>query len=128
MTEPRLIWLETHKQEERGRLTVITPGEGTIVPFDVKRVFYIYGVPLKTVRGGHAHKTCHQFLVAVSGMVLVKCGNGEEHMLDDPEYGLYVPPGNTTRMIFLTPDACLLVLASEEYNKDDYIYESDKVS
>jgi dTDP-4-dehydrorhamnose 3,5-epimerase-like enzyme len=123
MTEPRLIWLETHR-EERGILTTITPGEGTIVPFDVKRVFYVYGVPLQEVRGGHAHKTCHQLLVAVGGMVLVKMGNGKEHLLNDPQYGLYIPPGNTTRMIFLTKTACLLVLASEPYDPDDYVYDT----
>jgi len=87
-------------------------------------VFYVYGVPLHEVRGGHAHKTCQQFLVAVSGMVLIKMGDGKEHLLDDPQYGLLVPPGNTTRMIFLTSTACLLVLASEPYNPEDYIYDT----
>lgn len=122
--QPRLVWLETHNGGERGRLTTITPGEDTIVPFDVKRVFYIYDVPLKTVRGGHGHKTCHQLLIAVGGMVLVKVA-GEEHILDSPELGLYVPPGNILRLVFLTSNAYLLVLASEPYNKADYIYETE---
>jgi dTDP-4-dehydrorhamnose 3,5-epimerase-like enzyme len=125
MTEPRLIWLETHR-EERGMLTTITPGEGTIVPFDIKRVFYVYGVPLHEVRGGHAHKTCQQFFVSVSGMVLIKISDCKEYLLDHPQYGLYVPPGNTVRMIFLTSTACLLVLASDLYDPDDYIYETGK--
>lgn len=123
--KPRLVYLETYKQGERGRLTTITPGEGSIVPFDVKRVFYIYDAPLKTVRGGHGHKSCEQFLIAVAGMVLIKLSDDEEHMLNSPEFGLYVPVGNFLRMIFMTPDACLLVLASEPYSKADYIYEKE---
>jgi hypothetical protein len=115
--------MDTHI-EERGRLTTVAPGEGTMLPFDIKRVFYVYDVPLHEIRGGHAHKTCHQLLIAVSGMVLIKTGNGKEHLLTDPQFGLYVPPGNTVRMIFSTKPACLLVLASEPYDPDDYVYDA----
>jgi uncharacterized RmlC-like cupin family protein len=120
--KPRLVWLETHKDETRGILTTAEYGNESVLPFCPKRVFHIYDVPLQTVRGGHGHKECHQFMIAVSGIVMVKLGNGEEHMLDRPDFGLYVPPGNITWQIFLSKDACLVVLASEHYDPGDYIY------
>jgi len=119
--KPRLVWIETHPQEERGFLSTIEPDVDGIVPFDVKRVFYIYNVPMHVVRGGHGHKKCHQFMLAISGMVLVKLDDGTEFLLDRPEFGLYLPPGNIMRMIFLTTNACLLVLASEKYDSEDYV-------
>jgi UDP-2-acetamido-3-amino-2,3-dideoxy-glucuronate N-acetyltransferase len=121
--KPRLVRLETHNHEGRGRLTTIEPGEDSIVPFNIKRVFYVYDVPLNTTRGGHGHKTCEQFLIAIGGMVLIKLQDSE-FLLDSPEYGLYVPVNNLIRTIFLTPDSCLLCFASELYDKDDYIYDT----
>src|SRR4030042_3024145 len=101
--KPRLVWIETYKHEERGYLSSIEPCDGGIVPFDVKRVFYIYGVPLRVMRGGHGHKRCHQFMIAVAGMVLVKLDDGTEFLLDRPEFGLYLPPHTLMRMNFFTP-------------------------
>jgi dTDP-4-dehydrorhamnose 3,5-epimerase-like enzyme len=118
----KIVPLETHA-DERGRLTTLSLVDGC-VPFTVKRMFYIYDVPLRVMRGGHAHKTCEQFLIAVSGMVLLNMDNGVEHVLSVRSVGLYIPAGNVVRMLFLTPDACLLVLASELYDKDDYIYDT----
>jgi len=119
--KPRLIWLETHK-EERGVISVVEPDTEGIVPFDVKRVFYIYNTPMHVVRGGHGHKECQQFLIAITGMVLIKLDDGSEFILERPDFGLYVPVGNIIHMVFLTKDTCLLVLASEKYKPDDYIY------
>ena len=122
MSAPKIIPLETHA-DERGKLTTLSLVDGC-VPFTVKRMFYVYDVPLRVMRGGHAHKTCEQFLIAVSGMVMIKFDNGVEHILSTPSVGLHIPAGNVVRMLFLTPDACLLVLASELYDKDDYIYDT----
>ena len=122
MSAPKIIPIETHA-DERGKLTTLSLVDGC-VPFTVKRMFYIYDVPLRVMRGGHAHKTCEQFLIAVSGMVMIKMSDGVEHILSDPGIGLYLPAGVGVRMLFLTPNACLLVLASELYDRNDYIYDT----
>ena len=111
------ISLETHKNERRGNITVMED-----LPFKVKRVFFIYNVPLEEMRGGHAHKKTHQFFVCVCGAVLMKMGDGRDYILDCPDIGLYVPPMNIANIAFLTENTTLLVLASEKYDKDDYIY------
>lgn len=118
MTEPvRLIPVETHKDNRRGDLSVIEE-----LPFKVKRVFFIYNVPLSEPRGGHAHKKCHQFFVAVCGAALVRLGDGKSYVLDCPDIGLYVPPMNIVNINILNDNTTLLVLASEKYDKNDYIY------
>jgi dTDP-4-dehydrorhamnose 3,5-epimerase-like enzyme len=115
---PKFEELETHK-DDRGRLTIIEAATLNC-PFEIKRVFYIYDVPPDMVRGGHAHKVCHQLLIAVAGMVYIEAG-GIEFILDNPDYGVYVPPGNIVTMELLSRNTCLLVLASEPYDKEDYI-------
>ena len=120
--KPSLIWLPTHKQEGRGTITIAEYGNESVLPFCPKRAFYIYGVPMHIVRGGHGHKECEQFMIAITGMVLIKLDDGTEFLLDRPDMGLYLPPGDIMRMIFLTGGACLLVLASHAFDPDDYIY------
>lgn len=112
----KLIPIDIHK-DRKGELAVLED-----IPFKVKRVFCVYNVPLSEPRGGHAHKKCHQLLVAVCGAVLVRMGDGKSFVLDCPDTGLYVPPLNIINISFLIDNTTLLVLASEKYDPDDYIY------
>ena len=107
----------------------ITPIHNNVeVPFNVKRIFYLYDIPGGESRGGHAHKECHQFLVAASGSfeVLLDDGrNKRQMMLNRPYYGLHIPPGIWASEINFSSGAICLVLASEGYDENDYINEYD---
>jgi len=109
----------------RGKLTAgELPGEG--IPFAPQRWFLVYDVPSREVRGEHAHRVCHQFLVCVSGQVSVAVDDGErrsEVLLDEPTVGIYVPPRVWASQYRYDEDAVLLVLASHPYDPDDYIRE-----
>lgn len=111
----------------RGSLTF---GEYTQhLPFSPKRFFVILDVPTKEVRGEHAHKQLHQFLVCLKGSCSVVVDDGSarsEVSLDRPNVGLYVPPMIWATQYKYTPDAVLLVLASDEYDADDYIRDYDE--
>lgn len=94
------------------------------VPFDIKRVFYLYDIPGGESRGAHAHKECHQFLVAASGAfeVLMDDGNTQRQVqLNRPYMGLHIPPGIWASEINFSSGAICLVLASHDYNEKDYI-------
>lgn len=111
----------------RGRLTA---GEAPsdAVPFVPKRWFLVYDVPSREVRGAHAHRRCHQFLVCVAGEVTVAVDDGEnrtEVVLDDPTLGIYVPPLVWGSQFRYDSTSVLLVLASHEYDAADYIREYD---
>jgi acetyltransferase-like isoleucine patch superfamily enzyme/dTDP-4-dehydrorhamnose 3,5-epimerase-like enzyme len=109
----------------RGALTTADlPSEG--IPFTPRRWFLVYDVPGREVRGEHAHRTCHQFLVCVAGRLRVAVDDGEsqaEVTLDDPTVGIYVPPGIWASQFGHEENACLLVLASHPYDPEDYIRE-----
>lgn len=111
----------------RGRLTAADmPGDG--IPFTPRRWFVVYDVPSREVRGEHAHRVCHQFLVCVHGQVRVAVDDGHrrgEATLDDPTLGIYVPPGVWASQYRYDEDAVLLVLASHPYDPDDYIRDYD---
>ncbi|MCO4100692.1 MAG: isomerase [Gemmatimonas sp.] len=99
------------------------------LPFAVKRYFVVYGVPNKEVRGEHAHRELHQFLVCVAGRCTVMVDNGTtrgELLLDTPGLGLHVPPMVWASQYAYSSDAVLLVLASDRYDDDDYIREYDQ--
>lgn len=109
-------------QDMRGTLTVGRFEQE--VPFSPKRYFMIYDVPSKEVRGEHAHKECHQFLICVRGSVRVVADDGtqrEEFVLDSNRKGIYLPPMIWASQYAYTPDALLLVFASHDYAPDDYI-------
>ena len=106
----------------QGNLTMVQSGMN--VPFDIKRVFYLYDVPGGEARGAHAHKQCHQFLVAVSGgfEVVLDDGNNKRTVaLNRPFYGLHIPPGIWAAEQGFSSGSVCLVLASEKYEEADYI-------
>ncbi len=94
------------------------------VPFEVKRYFLVFDVASEHIRGEHAHRTLHQFLVCVAGRCHVVTDDGtsrHEVVLDSPAKGIYIPPRVWATQYKFTRDAVLLVLASEYYDADDYI-------
>jgi hypothetical protein len=107
------------------RLGKITPINNNIdIPFNVKRIFYLYDVPSAESRGAHAHKECHQVLIAASGAfeVLVDDGTSKRlFQLNQPNVGLHIPPGIWASEINFSGGAICLVLASEAYDEKDYI-------
>ena len=114
-------------ENDRGNLTVVQSGE--TVPFDVKRVFYLYDIPGGEARGAHAHKECHQFLVAVSGCFEVALDDGVNQRtvtLNRPFYGLHIPPGIWAAEQEFSSGSVCLVLASETFNEEDYIRDYEQ--
>jgi hypothetical protein len=113
--------------DARGNLTA---GEfGRSVPFEAKRYFMVYQVPLVASRGEHAHRQCHQFLVCVRGRISVIADDGkrrEEFLLDRPDLGLHLPPMVWGVQHKYSPDAVLLVFASHYYDDADYIRNYDE--
>ena len=105
--------------DARGRLTVFEGGME--VPFQIKRVFVISDVPRHSVRGQHAHRRCQQVLVAVAGGVTVRANDAQDYRLSRSENALYLPAGAFVEMRDWTPDAVLMVLASERYDPEDYV-------
>jgi hypothetical protein len=106
----------------QGNLTVVQSELN--VPFDVKRVFYLYDIPGGEARGAHAHKECHQFLVAASGSFEVVLDDGVNKRtvsLNRPFYGLHIPPGIWAAEQGFSSGSVCLVLASEKFDEDDYI-------
>ena len=113
--------------DERGNLVVIE-GEGRDIPFDIKRVFYIYGSDSEVVRGQHANRETEFLLVNVGGTSKVRIDNGRESEiveLNRPGMGLYLPPMLWKDMYDFSPDSILLVLASRHYDAGEYIRDYD---
>jgi hypothetical protein len=105
-----------------GNITVANNNDN--IPFEVKRVFHIYDIPGGEDRGAHAHKDCHQFLVAVSGSFEVEMDDGTNKRtitLNRPYYGLHIPPGIWSAEKGFSSGAVCLVLASHKYDEKDYI-------
>jgi UDP-2-acetamido-3-amino-2,3-dideoxy-glucuronate N-acetyltransferase len=111
-------------KDSRGDLTV---GQfDNEFPFHPKRYFIISGVPSGEIRGEHAHKRCHQFLICTYGQCSVTVDDGTtrvEVVLDSPSIGIYLPPMIWGKQWQYSADAALLVFASELYDPDDYIRE-----
>ena len=106
----------------RGNLTFIEGG--VHVPFDIKRVYYLYDVPGGSERGGHAHKNLHQFIVAMAGSFDVVLDDGDRQRrfhLNRSYYGLYVCPMMWRVIDNFSSSAVCMVLASEKYDESDYI-------
>lgn len=109
--------------DTRGYLSVVE--NGLDIPFDIKRIYYLYLVP-EVARGAHAHKALQQLLIATSGSVEVIMDDGQNKksfMLDRPWKGLLIPPGLWRDLENFSGGAVLLCLASEKYDPSDYIRE-----
>ncbi len=105
-----------------GNITSLNNGIDS--PFDVKRIFYIYDIPSGEDRGAHAHKECHQLLVAITGAFEVEVFDGNQKLkflLNQPDRGLHVPPGIWASEVNFSGGGICLVLASHEYDETDYI-------
>lgn len=114
--------------DERGNLVVIE-GEGMDIPFDIKRVFYIYGSDRTVVRGQHANKETEFLLVNVAGTSKVRVDNGRESAiveLNKPRMGLYLSSMLWKDMYDFSEDSVLLVLASRHYDGSEYIRNYDE--
>jgi len=107
--------------DNRGNLTFIE--EMNHVPFEIKRVFYIYDIPTAVDRGAHAHKKNHQYLICLSGSMDVHLDDGEHKKkvhLNRPWQGLHIPPLIWASEANFAPNTLYVVLASETYDEADY--------
>ena len=114
-------------EDQRGNLTFIE--QCRHIPFEIKRIYYLYDVPGGGVRGGHAHKRLHQFIIAASGSfdVILKDGRSSiRHHLNRSYYGLYIPSMVWRKLDNFSSGSVCLVLASDYYDEDDYIRDFDK--
>lgn len=111
----------------RGELSAAELGDG--LPFEPQRLFFVYDVPSRLVRGEHAHRSCHQFLICPRGSVTVMFDDGhnrQEVFLDAPNLGLWLQPGVWAAQYRYSSDAVLVVAASHRYDADDYIRDYDE--
>ncbi|HOL32783.1 MAG TPA: FdtA/QdtA family cupin domain-containing protein [Anaerohalosphaeraceae bacterium] len=109
-------------EDQRGNLTFIE--QCRHIPFEIKRIYYLYDVPGGGVRGGHAHKRLHQFIIAASGSfdVILKDGRSSvRHHLNRSYYGLYIPPMVWRELDNFSSGSVCIVLASDYYDETDYI-------
>lgn len=108
-------------QDVRGNLSVI---EGDVIPFAMKRVYYLYDVPSGAERGGHSHKVQQEFLVALSGSFTVVLTDGKDKIsvtLNKPNEGLWIPNGIWRELENFSSGSVCLVIASDVFEEADYI-------
>ena len=121
-----IIELDKHHSDRKGNITVVENGE--TMPFDVKRVYYLYDVPGGESRGGHAYKENEEFIIALSGSfdVILDDGNEKKRVsLNRSYFGLYVPKGVWREMDNFSTNSVALILSSTPYSEDDYIRNYD---
>jgi WxcM-like, C-terminal. len=122
-----IIELSKHHSDRKGNITVVQ--NGVTVPFDVKRVYYLYDVPGGESRGSHAHRHLSQLIVAASGSFRVTLDDGNvkrSFLLNRPYQALYVKPGIWRDLDDFSSGAVCLVLASEIYLQEDYIRDYEE--
>jgi hypothetical protein len=122
-----IIELDRHHSDRKGNLSVVENGK--TLPFNVKRVYYLYDVPCGESRGAHAHKKLEQLIIAASGSFTVTLDDGRckrSFFLNCPYQGLYVKPGLWRDLDGFSSGAVCMVLASEVYIKEDYIRDYDE--
>jgi dTDP-4-dehydrorhamnose 3,5-epimerase-like enzyme len=108
-------------QDVRGNLSVI---EGDVIPFAMKRVYYLYDIPSGAERGGHSHKVQQEFLVALSGSFTVVLTDGKDKVsvtLNKPNEGLWIPNGIWRELENFSSGSVCLVIASDVFEEVDYI-------
>ena len=113
--------------DHRGQLVALE--EYNDIPFEIKRVFYMYNTKDATTRGKHAHKSLEQILVCIHGSCKVRLDNGKEKkvvFLEKPYEGLYLPSKVWGEMFDFSEDAVLMSLASEVYNEEEYIRDYEE--
>ena len=121
-----MIQFQSH-DDDRGSLVVAETAKE--IPFDIKRLYYIYDAGSETVRGFHSHKKLEQVYIGIHGSMKVTLSDGTEKkevILDDPKKGLYIGHNVWRTISDFSPDAVLLVAASEHYSEDDYIRNYDE--
>lgn len=121
-TDKRLIRLPRHS-DGRGHLCVAEFDDARL-PFRPARAFWIWDVPAEATRGGHAHRTCHELLVAIGGSVRVRLTNHEGstlYELNDATLGLHIPPMCWCELTSFEPQTVCLCLASHAYDSTGYI-------
>ena len=119
-----IIELDRHHSQRKGDISVVENGKE--VPFDVKRIYYLYDVPGGADRGGHAHKELYQLIIAASGSFTVTLDDGtnkKAFTLNRPYQGLLVKPGIWRTLTDFSSGSICMVLASEKYDEKDYIRE-----
>lgn len=112
--------------DDRGQLVALE--EFKDIPFRIKRVYYVYDTDAEAVRGHHAHKKLEQILICIHGSCKIRVDNGKEKKiipLEKPYEGLYLSSDMWREMYDFSPDAVLMVLASELYDESDYIRNYD---
>lgn len=117
-----IVELDRHHSDRKGNISVVENSK--TVPFDVRRVYYLYDVPGGESRGGHAHKALSQLIVAASGSFTVTLDDGNvkrTFVLNRPYQGLYIVPGIWRTLEDFSSGAVCMVLASEKYSEEDYI-------
>ncbi len=122
-----IIEIDKHHSDSKGNISVVENGD--TVPFDVKRMYYLYDVPGGVSRGGHTHKELSQFIIAASGSFTVTLDDGRvkrAYTLNRPYQGLLVKPGVWRNLDDFSSGSVCLVLASEKYDESDYIREYDE--
>lgn len=110
-----------------GNLTSITNSQE--VPFDIKRIYYLYDVPGGNSRGGHAHKDLYQIMIALSGSFSVTLDDGKlkrNFLLNQPYQGLLIPPGLWRDLDNFSSGSICMVLASDVYDENDYFRDYEK--
>jgi WxcM-like, C-terminal len=110
--------------DPRGSLSVVEGGRD--IGFEIKRVYYLYDLPVATVRGAHAHRTLEQLVIAVHGQFEIAVDDGwrqARYRLDRPSLGLYIGPMVWRDLVNFSPGAVGLVLASAHYDERDYYRE-----
>ena len=108
-------------QDPRGNLTFVEGGQQ--IPFDIKRVYYLYDVPGGSERGGHAHLGLHQFVIAMSGSFDILLDDGRtkfKYHMNRSYYGLYIPPMIWREIDNFSSGSVCMVLASQYFSEDDY--------
>lgn len=121
-----IITLDRHHSQRKGDISVIENGD--TIPFDVKRIYYLYDVPGGESRGGHAHKELQQLILAASGSFTVTLDDGKVRRtfnLNRPYQGLLVKPGIWRTLDDFSSGSVCLVLASDKYDAEDYLREYD---